>query len=452
MNMKFTVSVFSLIIFSKNCLSSRLQVSSEVCDDFFYVSLRKAFEATKITDFSLISDENHEIEEKCLVKSLSSEVKIQLESLNSNNDLIGGALSFFIINKSSIQKLTEKLSKENFKVARNFLFWFPESPELSTSTFLLSLWELYISNANVVVKINGAVRMETFLPFTPSGCRSGGAIVTNDFVNQTWVREIFPDKYKNLHGCSIKLSTFDGPPATIITKMNGSTVVTGHNIDLIRGIARTMNFSLEVQALEEPAAWGFIMSNGSSGGVMKRVINRQADVGTGDYYLTLTRAKFMSFSQYGSSQIILVVPDGIPLTPFEKLFSPFNKVVWIILLFMFFSSIALIFGVQRSNPEVQRFVFGSNTGNAFMNFTDIILNGGQPVEPQRNFARTLFMIFVLFCIILRTLYQGALFKFLQTNQRHASVQSIDEIIEKKFDIYMYASFQELSNGLKIHSR
>jgi hypothetical protein len=56
--------------------------------------------------------------------------------------------------------------------------------------------------------------------------------------------------------------------------------------------------------------------------------------------------------------------------------------------------------------------------------------------PRRNFARFLLMMFLIFCLVLRNIYQGALYQFLQSDGRHKTPQTISELIEQKYQFVM----------------
>ena len=58
------------------------------------------------------------------------------------------------------------------------------------------------------------------------------------------------------------------------------------------------------------------------------------------------------------------------------------------------------------------------------------------------------MNFVLFCLVQRTLYQGSLFKFLQSDVRGKEIESLDEMVDKKYIFYM----QSVSESERIDSR
>ena len=74
--------------------------------------------------------------------------------------------------------------------------------------------------------------------------------------------------------------------------------------------------------------------------------------------------------------------------------------------------------------------------------------------PTKNFARTLLMIFILYSLIIRTVYQGSLVRNLQSENRKPSVTNIDEMIEKGYTLYLKAAgieFIEQMPGKNMYS-
>ncbi|KAG5681330.1 hypothetical protein PVAND_010777 [Polypedilum vanderplanki] len=72
-----------------------------------------------------------------------------------------------------------------------------------------------------------------------------------------------------------------------------------------------------------------------------------------------------------------------------------------------------------------------------------IFGSQQPILPKRNFARFILMMFLIFCLVQRNVYQGALYIFLQSDGRHKPMQTINEMIENDFVFYMHSRFIEL---------
>lgn len=72
--------------------------------------------------------------------------------------------------------------------------------------------------------------------------------------------------------------------------------------------------------------------------------------------------------------------------------------------------------------------------------------------PAKNFPRVLLMIFILYCLVIRTLYQGGLFDNLQSEARGQKVGSVQEMLDRQFIFYILQSSLEYTDDLKFSKR
>lgn len=159
---------------------------------------------------------------------------------------------------------------------------------------------------------------------------------------------------------------------------------------------------------------------------------------------TATRNRYMSSTvTYYLSPFIMVIPPGKEFSAFESLLRPFKFYVWLFLLIIIIIAIATIFYITKFQSKfVRNILIGDNNRSPILYLYQIILGVSTPYLPHGNFARYMLMMFLLFCFVIRTMYQGLLFEFLQSNARELEVQSINEMISKKFLFYMVPSALE----------
>lgn len=182
------------------------------------------------------------------------------------------------------------------------------------------------------------------------------------------------------------------------------------------------------------------------------IIKNEADFTIGMYTITFLRSQFMTSSElYYSVPFILIVPPGLPFSPFEKLFRPFHLTVWISLLFVFMSAAVIITVIKFQTVSARNFVFGRSNTSPYINLLVVFVGGSVNQLPVRNFARYLLTTFLLFSIVKRSLYQGALFKFLQADDATKQIQTIDELVEKHLKVYMLPSSIEHTNNMKFRN-
>ncbi len=112
-------------------------------------------------------------------------------------------------------------------------------------------------------------------------------------------------------------------------------------------------------------------------------------------------------------------------------------------------SIVVVCYIQRFQSErVKNFILGRNNRNPVLNLIAIILGHTIHNLPRGSFARYLLMMTILFYFVNRTMYQGYLFEFLQSNAREPEVASIQEMIKKDFKFYMVPSAQENARNIE----
>lgn len=100
--------------------------------------------------------------------------------------------------------------------------------------------------------------------------------------------------------------------------------------------------------------------------------------------------------------------------------------------------------MNMQSSKIQRFIYDGNSRLSFMHIIGgIFATSSHALQSKRNFCRFLWIIFLLFGIIMRSLHQATLFKFLQNNQSEIGVKSVDEVLKKNFTIYSSKIYENL---------
>lgn len=199
---------------------------------------------------------------------------------------------------------------------------------------------------------------------------------------------------------------------------------------------------------------GQLFENGSSTGATREIINGEADLMIGFFFMSFLRMKFMdSIESHIGFPFVLVVPFGEELSSFEKIFKPFQLQVWILIFVVFFGGFLFIFILTKFGlKKVKEKVFGEVINPPFLNMIDICFGGSMDSLPKKSFPRILLATFLIFCFVTRNIYQGLLYQNMQSNDQKKPVMTVDEMLEKEFFFYMYPEFQEQSKALKFYSR
>lgn len=314
------------------------------------------------------------------------------------------------------------------------------------------LWAHQIFNVLVMFKDKThSVLVETFKPFNLQNCNSTEPVIVNQFENGRFLNgteNLFPEKMKNLMGCSVRVSIGNSIRPFVIENQlsNGSSYLSGRDYYLIKTLSESLNFTINFTYIGHE---GYFYKNGSSEGPLRFLKESYADLSLCNWWLKTSRAKFFDVStSYISDQIIMVVPSGRDLTTFEKLSYPFTVTVWILILVCFFVGFSVILIIRIQFKMLQNFVFGSNVHHPFLNMFIAFIGGVQNTLPRRNFARFLLMAFLMYSLVIRTLYQAAFYHLLQSNIQQKSVQSIDDMVSNDFEFYTIPWVAEIFSELE----
>lgn len=154
---------------------------------------------------------------------------------------------------------------------------------------------------------------------------------------------------------------------------------------------------------------------------------------TNEFHMTLLRSYVETYPVY-HADYAFIVTKGLSYSPMEKLFLPFDLETWIMIIITFAVGFITIFIVYRCNRGVRRFVFGTFVTSPSFNLTSIFFGMGVTRLPGRNFARFLFMVFTLYCLIIRSAYQGKLFEFINKNVKKPTAKSAEDLIQMKIPV------------------
>lgn len=224
-------------------------------------------------------------------------------------------------------------------------------------------------------------------------------------MDSTWNSSIlFPPKYDDLHGCHLTLVTHSQQ---------------GYLPEFFPTLAGSMNFILDVE-ISETLTPELI----SDKDFFRMFHTFYSDI-----------SKFIVTKGFKIVQFSYFVPDGEPYTQFEKMWMMFDPDVWIAICCTLLFWAASIQVINRSSQKLRNFIYGRGITTPTVNLLDTFLNGGQFKVPTRNFARFIFMLFVIWCLIIRVCYQSMLFQFLQSDLRRERITSFNETKGRNLTIF-----------------
>lgn len=124
---------------------------------------------------------------------------------------------------------------------------------------LTDFWQLYIINVMVIQRINiETYTIYTYFPYTKEHCAKVVPTLYN-YVNSGSFHNpmLFPRKLENLNNCPITVATFNVTPHMVLRpSLNGTWYADGIDGNLLRVIARRLNFSVVIKVPADGTAKG----------------------------------------------------------------------------------------------------------------------------------------------------------------------------------------------------
>jgi hypothetical protein len=347
---------------------------------------------------------------------------------------------------SDFEEIYKSIDEKLFRFSGFYLIVLVDGDISEVQKMFEHLWQLQIYNANVMFEDeNGEVLVKTFMPFSPGKCGDTTPVLINKFKDGKFQNsdELFPKKLKNLHNCPIRVAvTNDNPPCVIETfSAEGTQQLSGRDIDVLRSLSESLNFKVDYSYV---GPVGYFFENGTSVGPFKTILDNNTDMSISNWWLKQSRVGTFGFSNsYASDKLVFIIPPGKKFTALEKLIYPFKLTSWTLIVMVFVVGILVILIVQFQSKTVRDFVFGTGVKTPLLNLFVAFIGGNQKKLPRRNFARFLLMMFLIYSLIIRTVYQGSYFELMKSNRGHKKVQSIKEMIDKNFKFYTFKGNEDI---------
>ncbi|KAG5679482.1 hypothetical protein PVAND_009047 [Polypedilum vanderplanki] len=133
-------------------------------------------------------------------------------------------------------------------------------------------------------------------------------------------------------------------------------------------------------------------------------------------------------------------------TNYEKLIFPFDTTTWILIFFTFTLTFGSILGLHFCPHWIKLIVFGEGINNPAYNALGIFFGISQLRLPNESFCRAIFIIYLWYCLIIRTCWQSMMFEFMTTDMRKPLPQLIEHFLSMNYTMvwdiittgYMYS--------------
>lgn len=297
-----------------------------------------------------------------------------------------------------------------------------------------TLWRKHILYVFVfVIDQQGAVQLYSFFPYGENACGFVEPVLLD------WRKDsLFRSRLQQFYGCPLRVGTFENRPFIAIVKDGqGHSQLRGIEGNLVNILSKRLNFSLTIVLPPNDDQWGHLERDGNNTGLMKLLTDGSVDFGISSIGLNSKRVELLSPGDFHFiTDMIFAVPSGRSYSAFEKLFLPLSMETWYAICgFVVFALINItIATIQRKG--MRAFVFGEDNGAPALNLINVLFGGSLVRCPRRTFARALLMMWILCTLIIRTVYQGSLYKYLQAPKNYSAPSTIDAIQHEGLYFYM----------------
>lgn len=331
-------------------------------------------------------------------------------------------------------ELTSNYSKpyQFFVICREATFETISSLEENNFTAAAIQFEYFI------VDKGSSITLLTFVWYTSVKCGVAQLIEVNMFSKKTnrWANNNFKiDKFQNFYGCTLRFNFKEKLPSYQSVAVNLETekiLCRGFLCGMAKDISTNLNFDFK--------------SNYASADVFY-FENVESDF---NWYMTSLNIVSEFYLREGTVFFFtdpfiftdhwMAIPPGVKLSAYEKFILPFDDATWTWIAITFGTTFFTIFVLKFVKTDIRNFIVGRSQRDPVLNVFRVFFGGSQQHCPGRNFARYLLMMFILFCLIIRTTYQGKTFEFLQKDLRKPTVQSIKEMIALNYTFYLNSHF------------
>lgn len=202
--------------------------------------------------------------------------------------------------------------------------------------FSLNIIDVIIITTNTGTNGKG-YSVYSFEVFSKEHCRLVKPIIVNRFLNGRFNNsELFPNKLRNFHNCSIRVLSRNVPPFFTYHKQgdNGTIIMKGVESKLLNAIAEHLNFRIE-PIINSDYYCGDVYPNGTMTGPYYLLDRNHVDVLMGYFFYAAHRIAFLEEGlSYFTTALVVIVKRHPPPPDHMWMLDPFQLNTWLALLLM----------------------------------------------------------------------------------------------------------------------
>lgn len=276
----------------------------------------------------------------------------------------------------------------------------------------------------------------SYYPILPGKCRNTKPyrIKLSNCTEDVCYKNMYPEKFMNLHKCPFVVSTLEQPPFMYLRNgVNGTLEVSGADGDLLNAISDILNATLYVRTPDD-GEWGSFENNNWTGS-FGDIFNKRAHVSLCAAPLTpQLHGNFVISQPYATLDMVWAARLPTQKPEFEKLINPL-KIMTRIALLLVFAIIIMTNGFLKTKLWHNfRRVLNIGPTNASLFFYSWLVFFGMPLMrlPSNGALRFIVASWIWFCFVIRTAYQAALVGSMKSKLYEDYLDNFEDVIRHKY--------------------
>ncbi|CAG9807510.1 unnamed protein product [Chironomus riparius] len=269
---------------------------------------------------------------------------------------------------------------------------------------------------------------------TETRCSKRQLVKLNSFdkKSKNWTKNlVINEKFKNFHGCMLTIRLGANYMKTTIDRFTFEPV--GPIVDLFKAMAHVGNFTYNYQLYTISFDYDLsrTVDNIPKNGML---VDHNAHLQMAVFMFSAVGHELHFLTLFNEEKVSCLLTPSEPYDSYEKLIFPFDFWTWIYLLAVFGFIFLSIIIINQFPGSVQNIFYGEIVMTPALNVGLIFFGFSQMQEPYRNFPRIILTAFVLFCLVMRTAYQGVLFEMVAADIRKPLPKTFHDLYINNYSI------------------
>ncbi|CAH3162263.1 unnamed protein product, partial [Pocillopora meandrina] len=250
-----------------------------------------------------------------------------------------------------------------------------------------------------------------------------------------------------VNGRHFRIVYVEDPPFIISKKNEDGTIsLQGYSIDLLKELSRSLGFTYEMYPSPD-GFYGTVTENGTWNGMIRQILDGNANMAAGSIAITETREKVVDFTvpfMYYTDDL-LVKKTSTETTDLLQFMDPFENGVWIATLGVVALISIAVFAVNYFSPYGYKDENGRGTSEEFNFFNSVwfslacMLQQGGDNTP-RNLSGRILTGCYWFCILIWvSTYTANLAAFLTVKNAAQPINSLNDILKTSYKVAVVSS-------------